>query len=1387
VTSDTALEKLLSLWEAHRAAGRDLPADQLCPDRPDLADELARRIDVLRQVNHVAQAVPRTTRFEKVESVCQAFTTNWETDGKSAPGSYLDRVEPEAQPTLLRNLLVIDIDRRRAAGEQPRLEDYLQRFPQFATLIRDLFVDISSVPLTPSGGTPNPRIAAAKTVSVSRLGEYRLVGELGRGGMGVVYEAVHRQRGDHVALKTLPSVDGATLHRFKREFRALADVNHANLVGLHTLEADGSQWFFTMDLVEGVDFLRYVRPGGVLDQVRLRAALTQLVTAVLALHGRHILHRDLKPSNVMVTREGHVVVMDFGLALELDGGGPASLSQERIAGTPAYMAPEQAAGARLTAASDWYAVGVMLYEALSGRLPFTGPLLRLLRDKQRLEAPPLPGDATIPEDLAKLCMGMVAREPQRRPDALALARVVAASAQPLAGQPGRGLVGREQHLATLQEAYWTLQRDRQPRTVLISGRSGEGKTALGEHFLALLRQDKGLAVMAGRCYDRESVPFKALDTLIDALSSYLRSLPETEAALLMPDDIGLLARVFPVLQRVEVVAQAGETRVTGLDDQQVRQRAFRALRSLLGRVGRRSAVVWFVDDLQWGDADSAEALFEVLRPPESPPVLFLGTYRSDETEGSAFLTQWKELQRKHAVAFADREVQIGPLTLEECTALVIGHVGKDSESIRRRAAEFALDTRGNPFLLIELVSCFDAEADSFEPLPLHEVLARKLGRLPAEAGRLLEVVAVSGQALSVAEASRTAGHALPAVATLTRMRNERLVRLVGPEESPLVDTYHDRVREMVLGRMEKGAVQGLHRTLAEVIEQGVGGVSADEIAALGTGESQDEPKTIPRVYDLSYHFDAAGENHKAWAYALLAAEQARRQSALEVATQQYAIAKRNAGRMSNAVRFRITEGYGMALMLLGRYEEANEQLDGVIDLAQDAEKKARIDALHGEIAFKQGELNRSIAFCEQGLRRLGTWVPRTWLGLSCGILRETLIQCWHTFLPWHLHRRATNSRLDLTIRLFRRASYPYGFQNVPRLLWVHLSELNRAELLPPTSLLPPTYAWHGMVMSMLGWNSRGFRFSDRAMGMARGFDDVWAYANSCNYTGIGCYASARYEEGLGHLAESIVGFDKVGDLWELNLAHFHKGCCHFALGNLAEAVAEARWTFAASARIGDSRTLCSSYLWARATRGNIPFEELKSFYPCRPDDIMSTVHGVMAEGHWHSYHGRTEEALQAFERAGQLVRKSHCLNAHTILALPMLASALRLHADTAGRSAALHGDQLRRRAYRLAVWCARITRFFPAAYPLSLRELSLMLAAQGKLRKALKRADESCAVAERQKARYEHAQSLLVRGKIARQLGRPEAEEQIRRAEAALDAIERPLVATAPTSTKPTL
>ncbi|MFQ5789534.1 MAG: serine/threonine-protein kinase, partial [Acidobacteriota bacterium] len=412
---------------------------------------------------------------------------------------------------------------------------------------------------------------------------------LGAGAFGVVYQAFDRERNTRLALKSLRQADAAALYRFKREFRALADLSHRNLVTLYELLSDGEQWFFTMELVEGVSFLDYVRedlrvgslddssptmpavdmekrreateiqesrdseaqsqspdalsglPPGPDSLERLRAALRQLAEGVSALHEAGILHCDIKPSNVLVTGEGRVVLLDFGLVTEL---APQEYRQSfHIVGTPAYMSPEQAAGLAVSEATDWYSVGVMVYEALSGRLPFPGRSLEALMDKQRME-PPAPSKLVpeVPEDLNALCQGLLRRDARKRPSGPEVLHrlkgipVMTPRSVPALPSPKRMrvFVGRDPHLAALSKAFEAAKQGRAV-TVYVHGGSGMGKTALVRQFLERLHQvEKGVVVLAGRCYERESVPYKALDSLVDELSLYLKRLPTPSVEALLP-------------------------------------------------------------------------------------------------------------------------------------------------------------------------------------------------------------------------------------------------------------------------------------------------------------------------------------------------------------------------------------------------------------------------------------------------------------------------------------------------------------------------------------------------------------------------------------------------------------------------------------------------------------------------------------------------------------------------------------------------------------------------------------------------------------------------------------------------------------------------------------
>jgi hypothetical protein len=572
---------------------------------------------------------------------------------------------------------------------------------------------------------------------------FDLLGRLGDGGGGVVYRARDRQTGRQVALKLMRDREGDGLERFRADFEALRRLAHPNLVGLLDLIEERGRVLLVMELVEGSELLSYVRSERGFDEARLRESFRQLAQALHRLHAERRVHRDVKSSNIRVTAEGRVVLLDLDFALEdVSPHGPfgESDTQVRPAGTALYMAPEQAASGIVRAASDWYALGVVLYEALTGILPCRGSDIEVLLAKQDGRAvPPCELNPRVPTDLNDLCMELLSPAPDERPNGPTILRrlgVIAESAQLALGSAlgrSRQLFGRDAELAQLEQAF---ERARGHQVVLrVSGVAGAGKSAVCAEFVRRLESAApDTLILESRCSrypDRPHAPFR--EPLV-RIGEALMALRGHSAVILRADAYPLLAKAFPEAFRgFEGAREAGEREPP--DPLEQRIRCLATYRALLSEVADARPVVFWLDDFHLADADSQRLLAALTEGEDAPHVLFLlgvePNHGPDAAEpGGGEWLSLPELVSESARALIEHAIEGQPARLKNLAASIAG--------------------TGNPLSLEERLR----HAALFGALPdpnasLNQLILHRVNALTGAARDLLEIVSAAHDPLPV--------------------------------------------------------------------------------------------------------------------------------------------------------------------------------------------------------------------------------------------------------------------------------------------------------------------------------------------------------------------------------------------------------------------------------------------------------------------------------------------------------------------------------------------------------------------------------------------------------------------------------------------------------------
>lgn len=821
------------------------------------------------------------------------------------------------------------------------------------------------------------------------LGDYLILEELGRGGMGVVYKALDRRRNRHVALKTLHRTSGEAIQRLKREFRSLGNLAHPNVVILDELRCIDGRWFFVMELVEGRHFHAYVcgearkndfptasqwtrsasdvrfasgaaetLPLSSPDQFsRLRESLKQLAQGLNALHQAGILHRDVKPSNVLVTDDGRVVLLDFGMASELRWEESREAEDRLIVGTLSYMSPEQSACQTLTEATDWYSLGVMLWETLAGQRPFVGNHGEML-GRKRSGPPPLP-TAVVPAEqasLTELCLALLHPDPKARPTGDDVLRRLGVSSSPACRaatrwrQTSRGIfVGRKEELRRLAEAYAQMKSGRAVR-VDVYGESGIGKSSLAHRFLDDLESRQSALVLRGRCHEREMAPHRALDGIVDALIEHLASLPEEKLIRLLPSDLGSLSRLFPTLCQLSAVrALAGRESVPP-DDVEVHRRAVESLRELFRRLRQDSPLVLFVDDLQWGDVDSGLPLHELFQPPDPPSLLLVGCSRGGDAQDNPRPTTLTEMGDTSEDDVDRRSVTLAPLPQADAVELVRTFLGRDASD--RQIDGVSREGKGNPYFIRELVRHFQTTSDDLsksESLNVESLLDARIDRLSESAREFLTAVAVSGHPIRIEDVQHAAGLS-NSQREVALLRGENLVRTSSGMGHD-VEMFHDRIRETITARLSPADLSGYHARLAGTLEV--------------------VPGVDPEI--LWLHFRSAGDRLKAGRYAEVAANQAAESLAFDRAAELYQQALELAS-LDTQGRHNLHKKRANTLANAGRCVEAAGSYLAAGELAGGAEA---LDCrrLAAEHFFRAGQVDEGKKVAKGVLAEVGIKLP----------------------------------------------------------------------------------------------------------------------------------------------------------------------------------------------------------------------------------------------------------------------------------------------------------------------------------------------------------------------------------------------------------------------------
>lgn len=1254
--------------------------------------------------------------------------------------------------------------------------------------------------------------------------------EIGRGSFSVVYEGFDTVTKQPVAVKALEYRGGRErLLRIQHEVSVLAALDHPHIVKTFALSEDAGTYYLIMELLEGLT-LRQHLSGGALSAAQAVSLLIQVAEALRHVHQEGIVHRDLKPSNIMVLRsEGTVSakVLDFGLAWT------ASLASRyaspAVVGSLPYMSPEQTGVLHMPTDSraDLYSLGIILYEMLTGQVPFRGTDVATLIHQHLGKIPPGPRTLNpgIPRLLDEITLRLLAKDPRERYQTAAgllvdlgeCSRVMsggAASPDFTIGKADRvkeviafrtHVVGRATEFITLREA---LERAAEGKgeALLLCGEPGVGKTRLINELRSPVSERGGLFI-SGKCTEyTRAFPYAPF---VEAIEEYVQMVQNLPAAKRADVEARLSARLGPLSAEVAKIVPEIRTLTGPVDalpsspweQEKDLERFLTVTSDFLVQMGDTSLpIVLFLDDLQWLDRGSLQLLERTIPKLAGSSVLVVGAYRDTEVrEGHplhGLIRIWKTFLK---------EIKLAVLAVSDVVTIVADLLHMDELHARDLAMTLHGRTAGNPFFTFELLKALiemrglvqvegqwmvDHEQLGLvsSPTRVDQVILSRLAQFAPANLEILGYAAVIGRHFGFEDILHLADREPAAILACIddAIRHCLLIPRAGPAGEPGYSFAHDKILEALYARLDPAQKASLHQKVADALER------------------RFESRVHEVIFDLALHCIRGLDRPKALRYAYAAGHVAKSTYAnaeaayfFETVLALLAQGIRPDGEGTPMVADEVKEQLADVYVLLGRYDAATRLYAQLLPQLTDQLVISRMHTKMGAVYFKQGNKERTIEHFTQGLASLGIRQSKTLPGVLLSAIKETVIQCAHTYGPRLFvkpltspdpffvqmepppgqgdsssprtprARRQEDIRvLNPALRLFQLLVQYFYFIDMKYSIQLHLKQLNLAERTGSGELMRIAYSMHALICNAIGMHRRARRYAERSMALNEeqrrdraGFGSASRVLhergtglsdNSLVSLGRTYYYSGEHDEAIRIFTRAADETMKTGDLWEAEVALGHLCLAYFAKGQFGTIIDNANRLLSIADGVNDIRgkgwgqvLLAIGNLHLGDLDRALHHGDLAVQHNQTAGDQLITAMSLRVLGQTYLRAGDLTKALSTLERSRLVIEQHQLLHEFVTGTYVLLAEAYICAARAIEPARTLLLAKAGR-FLRVAGLLAKLFRNWAAHYT---RIRACYELERGRTTRAVRRLDQSIAIATELGADYELARGWVELGK----------------------------------------